>query len=223
MWFGHVGDMPWTKEQIQAQAARPRRADGVRTTQALASLPTGRSRTESLSMSCCKCGGDELAAHPTYAGPAPACVVCDKDCTHLPFSPLYNPYGHADAARQPAQLQPQQAQQAQLRQLQLQQQPPQLRQFQALQLANDDRHSLGAAPEVAAAARGEGAPRRGAGRGRVRFFKEHERGGYPTRGMLELNNIIRGSKYFKAPPASPDVYARTSEMRAYADPLVQLS
>ena len=123
--FGHIGDALWTKEQIQAQARRaPAHA---LPTQALASLPHGStsngwcqcagagsgehakcecfaaaakaSKTVSLHMSCCKCGGDfppGAAGHPSWAAPAKACSLCTTDCSKMAYNPLYNPYGIRD-------------------------------------------------------------------------------------------------------------------------------
>ena len=104
--FGHVGDMPWTKEQIQAQARREH-------TQALAVLPGGKgpaskgwcqcaagracecfggssrkAKTMSLNMACCKCGGAlSSAKHPSYVAPAHACSLCETDCSKLVLHP----------------------------------------------------------------------------------------------------------------------------------------
>ena len=101
--FGHVGDMPWTKEQIQAQA-RHTRAQALAVMPATGSSANGwchcsktargqadckchggqskQARTMSLHMSCCQCGGGlSNAKHPWYVAPAQACALCESDCS----------------------------------------------------------------------------------------------------------------------------------------------
>merc|ERR1712205_251229 len=50
------------------------------------------------------------------------------------------------------------------------------------------------------------------------FYKLHERPGYPTRGMLALNTIIQGSKHFKTPPPTKNVYKTVTKKAIYRDP-----
>mmetsp|Transcript_95869 Transcript_95869/g.140055 ORF Transcript_95869/g.140055 Transcript_95869/m.140055 type:complete len:93 (+) Transcript_95869:144-422(+) len=47
--------------------------------------------------------------------------------------------------------------------------------------------------------------------------------GNPTRGMLALNGIIKGSKHFKTPPPSQDVYKVVTRNVVHRDPLVAAS
>ena len=82
---------------------------------------------------------------------------------------------------------------------------------------------LAARPRVAISrARGARRPRREAGP--EPFFKRHEQPSRPTRGMLALNRILEGSKGFKAPPPTKDVYVRgRTRTVVHRDPLVAVS
>ena len=82
---------------------------------------------------------------------------------------------------------------------------------------------LAARPRVAISrARGARRPRRGVGP--EPFFKQHEQPSRPTRGMLALNRILEGSKGFKAPPPTKDVYVRgKTRTVVHRDPLVAVS
>jgi len=200
--FGHVGDMPWTKEQIQAQVRR--RHTQARHTQALATVPAAvgssangwcecasavkgeeaqcqchgadskKAKTMSLNMACCECGGAiSNSAHPTYVAPAKACALCSTDCSKEAYSPLYNPYGRRN-----------------------EDESPRVEQLRSV---------------------------RGTSRVREPFFKMHEQPGSPTRGMLALNKIIEGSRHFKTPPPTKDVYKTVTKKMIHRDPLVAAS
>jgi len=193
--FGHVGDMPWTKEQIQAQARRQH-------TQALAVVPqfsgssangwchcaktargqnadckcygaqSKKAKTISLTLACCQCGGAMSDAHhPTYVAPAKACALCKSDCSKQAYSPLYNQYGIRDTEDKSGNMQ-------QLHGVRRQREP---------------------------------------------FFKMHENPGKLNKGMMALNTIIKGSKHFKTPPPTQDVYKVVTKKVIHRDPLVAAS
>eukprot|EP00960_Hanusia_phi_P031936 749565-Hanusia_phi.AAC.3 len=106
-WFGHVGDPLLTKAQIQAQSAVPKSAKftslaaqpkicqcskSVDSKQTRCSCEEDTSRrfrtkTISLDLECCECGGSR-----TIVSPAPVCSDC-YECGQQAYHAYYNPYG----------------------------------------------------------------------------------------------------------------------------------